>query len=87
MTKKTDISDMTEKQVRDLFSANLNTVNDERWNKMTERAKIGMAFVRDREIMRRIEQSQTIRVVNLFSSDKDEMKDLIQKNVGLKLIK
>lgn len=69
---------MVEDQVRQLFDTDLHSVDGEMWRMMTDRAKIGMQFVRDREINKRINQGASIRVINMVFKDEDSKRKYIR---------
>ena len=73
-----EIKTMTERKVMSFMKANPGTVDQNKFDNMKEQVKAGMNFVRDREISKRISQSQHIRVYNLVSTDKDQLHRYIQ---------
>ena len=76
--KKNDINKqikaMTEAVVLEVLKLNPKTTPDTIFDKKVQQAKIGMIFLRDREISDRIHNGQYIRVITLISDDKDERK-------------
>lgn len=82
MEKKNNIEikirQKTEKIVLDVLELNPKLTPDNIFEKKTQQAKIGMVFLRDREISKRIENGQYIRVIALISNDKDERKKYME---------
>lgn len=53
----------------------------DKFNIKLKQAKLGMEYIRDREIMKRIQQGQAIRIINFISTDNDERKRYIKASM------
>ena len=73
-----EIRELTDKKVLEFMKENPEKVDLETFRAKLEQAKLGMIFVRDREIMKRISQGQHIRVFNLVSNDKDQLQRYVE---------
>jgi len=76
-----EIQDLTTKLVKDLLKLKASKISGEEFDKLIRQANLGMRFVRDREMMKRISSSQFIRVITLVSSDMDERKKYIEASL------
>ena len=79
MTKKPilnpeiEIRKITDDKVLEFMKTNPDKIEQDTYNNMLQQVKVGMIFVRDREIMKRISQGQNIKVFNLISTDKEQL--------------
>jgi hypothetical protein len=76
--EKDDMKELTDKRVRELLEANPADIDTDTFRNMLDQAKIGMVYIRDREMMKRIQQGQIIRVVSFISQDTEERKRYIE---------
>jgi hypothetical protein len=76
--EKDDMKDLTDKRVRELLELNPSDVDTDTFRNMLDQAKIGMVYIRDREMMKRIQQGQIIRVVSFISQDMEERKKYVE---------
>ncbi len=81
-TKETNIDievkEITNKKVLEFMKVNPEKVDLDTFRARLEQVKLGMVFVRDREMMKRISQAQYIRVFNLVANDKDELQRYVE---------
>ena len=75
------VKKITQEKVLEFLHADASRRNDEEMMWLMNQAKVGMAFTRDREMTQRIQQGQVLRVINLVSTDKEEILDYIQMSV------
>jgi len=75
------IERLTQERVLQFMEADPSRTDTETFNGIMNQAKIGMIFLRDREMTKRIQQGQVIRVINLVSGDKAEIMDYIQSSL------
>lgn len=68
------MKELADKRVKELLEANPADIDSEIFRNMLDQAKVGMTYIRDREMMKRIEQGQIIRVVSFISQDNVERK-------------
>ncbi|GAH44184.1 unnamed protein product [marine sediment metagenome] len=73
-----EVNEITNKRVLEFLKQNPENIDAETFRAKLEQAKLGMSFLRDREMMRRISQGQQIRVFNLITSTPDELKEYIK---------
>ena len=69
---------LTDQRVRELLEANPEKIDSDTFRNMFDQAKVGMVNIRDREMMKRIEQGQMIRVVSFITHDEIERKRYIE---------
>jgi len=75
------INELTLKRVEEFMEQDTSKVEKEEFSKCLDQAKLGMTFVRDREIMKRVSAGQTIRVINLVAVDSKERKKYIETSM------
>ena len=92
-TEKTDKVDYIKNRVQDMVIEMLDTnfaeVDRDEFMMKTDATKIAMVHLRDLDMAKRIAQGQNIRVFNIISDNKDELKRYIEismPNVVPKLI-
>ena len=73
-----EIKEITDKKVLDFMKLNPDKIDQDTFNNLLQQTKVGMIFVRDREMMKRISQGQYIRVFNLISGDKEELQRYVE---------
>jgi hypothetical protein len=66
-----EIRKLTDERVKELMTAPRTTPPEE-FEILLAQAKVGMVYVRDREIMRRVVAGQSIRIINLISVSESE---------------
>lgn len=71
------IKDLTNRRVKELLEIDATIVKPEEFDIRLQQAKIGMIYVRDREIMKRVNSGQMIRVITLITQDPATRKDYI----------
>lgn len=76
-----NINRLTLEKVEGFMKRDASKIDKEEFGKCLDQAKLGMAFVRDREIMKRVSTGQTIRVINLVAVDSDERKKYIEASM------
>lgn len=77
-TEKDEMKDLTDKRVRELMIADPAAIDSDTFRNMLDQAKIGMTYIRDREMMKRIQQGQIIRVVSFISQNQEERAEYIK---------
>jgi hypothetical protein len=77
LTDDEAISQLTRERVRELLEADVDKIKPESFMARLNQAKIGMIYTRDREIMKRVNSGQMIRVITLISDNKEVRKDYI----------
>lgn len=80
-TKAAYIQKLMENRVMEFLESDPKTIDTEVFNKMMNQSKIGMAYVRDRELMKRINSGQVIRVINLITTDPSEKQRYIERSM------
>ncbi len=85
---KEDIEKLTEQRILEALKFDrLETPEDERnFQAKLMQGKLGMTYTRDREIMKRIQNGQALRVITLVSSDSEERKEYIKASMPHMLI-
>ena len=76
--KKDGISELVDQRVHDILEADVEQMDDSVFMKKLNQAKIGMVYVRDREIMKRVTAGHMIRVINLISTNPEEKEQYIK---------
>lgn len=76
-----NINKLTLEKVEAFMKRDASKVEKEEFGKCLDQAKLGMTFVRDREIMKRVSAGQTIRVINLVAVDSEERKNYIKASM------
>lgn len=76
--EKDYMKELADKRVKELLEVNPETVDQDTFQNMLNQAKVGMFYIRDREMMKRIEQGQIIRVVGFVTDDVVERKKYIE---------
>jgi len=79
--KKRDLNDIVEDRVRDMLQCNPEDVNKDIFYMKLSQTKLGMTYIRDREIMKRVNSGQMIRVVNLISTSAEERAKYIKASM------
>ena len=79
--KEAYIQTLMENRIIEFLECDPKTIDTEVFNKMMAQSKIGMAYVRDREIMKRVNNGQIIRVINLITSDPRERQRYIMRSM------
>ena len=72
------MKDLMEKRVKELLEVEADKIDSETFKNQLDQAKLGMIYIRDREMMKRIEQGQMIRVVSFISGDLEERRKYIE---------
>lgn len=81
MREKKDLKEMTESKVREFLSLDPETIPDASFQKLMNQCKVGMIWNREVELSKRIGQAQIIRVVNLISENKEEIRGYIENAI------
>lgn len=76
-----NINRLTLEKVQTFMDQDASKTDKEEFHKCLDQAKLGMTFVRDREIMKRVSAGQTIRVINLVSVDSEERMKYIKASM------
>lgn len=76
-----EIRTKTDLKVKEFIDIDPSKIDGETFSNIMNQAKMGMTFVRDREMMKRITNGQGIRVFNLVSTDKEELKGYIKSTM------
>lgn len=72
------MKDLVDTRVKQLLEASPEKIDSDTFRNMLDQAKVGMVYIRDREMMKRIEQGQMIRVVSFITHDEGERRKYIQ---------
>lgn len=73
-----DIRTLTDNKVRDILKCEPENVDKNIFYMKLNQAKLGMVYIRDREIMKRVGNGQMIRVINFITSNEDEKASYIK---------
>ncbi len=76
-----EIQILTDQRVKEILECEPETTKKEFFYMKLNQAKLGMVYIRDREIMKRINSGQMIRVINFITSDEKERKAYIQASM------
>lgn len=76
-----EIDTLTKQKVLELLKETPNKDNKDEFFMTLQQAKLGMLYKRDREIMKRVSNSQVIRVVTLISNNEEERKKYIKASM------
>lgn len=76
-----DIQTLTDQCVKDMLNCKPESVKKEIFYMKLNQAKLGMVYIRDREIMKRINSGQMIRVIQFISSDAKERENYIKASI------
>lgn len=76
-----NINRLTLEKVEAFMRNDATKIEKEEFHKCLDQAKLGMTFVRDREIMKRVSAGQTIRVINLVAVDSEERMKYIKASM------
>lgn len=77
LTDDEAISRLTRERVKELLEADVNKIKPEIFMSRLNQAKIGMIYTRDREIMKRVNSGQMIRVITLISDNNEVRREYI----------
>jgi len=72
------IRDLTTKRVMDILELEPSQIAGDEFDIRLRQARLGMSFIKDREIMKRMVSGHNIRIISLIASDKDERKRYIE---------
>lgn len=76
-----NINRLTLEKVEAFMKQDASKIEKDDFHKCLDQAKLGMTFVRDREIMKRVSAGQTIRVINLVAIDSEERMKYIKASM------
>jgi len=76
-----EIFELVDKRVLKLLNDDVENIDDNVFMKRLHQAKLGMNYIRDREIMKRISNGHMIRIINLIATDPSEKKEYIQASM------
>jgi hypothetical protein len=77
-----EMRNLMDQRVKDILMCDPELIKKDIFYMKLDQAKLGMAYIRDREIMKRISSSQTLRVVNLISSNAVERQKYIKASMS-----
>jgi hypothetical protein len=81
------VKTLTNKRVVDLLETDVSMVDRDVFQAKLDQAKLGMVFLRDRELMRRAQGGQTIRIMTLVYDNPEQRKAYIKASMPeIKLI-
>lgn len=72
------IKDLTDKRVLEFLSMTVNTKNVAQFHAKMDQAKLGLLAIREREVARRIQNGQSLRVISMISTDTEERREYIE---------
>lgn len=72
---------LMDQRVRDILLCDPENMKKDIFYMRLDQAKLGMAYIRDREVMKRISAGQTLRVVNLIASNTEERQRYIKASM------
>lgn len=76
-----DVKKLMDKRVKELLECNPEKIKKEIFYMKLDQAKLGMVYIKDREIMKRISSGQMIRMISFISTDIDERKKYIEASM------
>ena len=76
--KPDDIRSLTDNKVRDILKCKPEDIDKNIFYMKLNQAKLGMVYIRDREIMKRVGNGQMIRVINFITSNEEEKASYIK---------
>lgn len=78
---KAEIQDLVDQRVRNFLEEDAGDIETELFYKQLSQAKLGMVYVRDREIMKRITTGHMIRVINFITTDPVEKQAYVEASM------
>jgi len=74
------IKDLTDRRVAELLEEDVSAkdFNKDTFDSKLAQAKLGMAYLRDREITERIHNGQVIRIIGFISTDVKEREEYVR---------
>lgn len=76
-----DIQLLTDQRVREMLECKPEKTEKEIFYMKLNQAKLGMVYVRDREVMKRISSGHMIRVINLITSNDEEREKYVRASM------
>ena len=79
--KRDDIQKLVDQRVVEMLKCKPEKIEKDIFYMKLSQTKLGMNYIRDREIMKRVNSGQMIRIVNLIASDPKERAEYIKASM------
>lgn len=76
-----DLHDLVDQRMLEMLECKPEKMKKDIFYMKLSQAKLGMTYIRDREIMKRVNSGQMIRIVNLITSNPEERANYIKASM------
>jgi len=76
-----DLHDLVDQRVLEMLECKPEKMDKDIFYMKLSQTKLGMTYIRDRDIMKRVNSGQMIRIVNLIASDPKERANYIKASM------
>lgn len=78
---KQDMQKLVDQRVREMLECNVEKMKKDIFYMKLSQTKLGMGYIHDRDIMKRVNSGQMIRIVNLIASNPEERANYIKASM------